>query len=226
MKRLMNRYVKSSKLSEAQFRALVRLVAADLTASQIALVSGLNRNTVNRYLWLLRHRMAVWCEAQKPFFGVVEADESYFGPRRVKGLTGRGAGRKTIVFGIFERGGRVYCEIVPDASRASLQRVIRRKVAVETVINTDRWRSYNGLVELGYGHFRVDHGRSEFARNGVHINGIEAFWGSAKTRLAKFRGLAPAAFPLHLKECEFRYNNRGKNLTRLLLKICRENPLS
>lgn len=226
MIRHMNRYAKSSKLSEARFRALVRLVAADLTGSQIALVSGLNRNTVNRYLRLVRLRMADWCAAQKPFFGVVEADESYFGPRRVKGVTGRGAGRKTIVFGIFERRGRVHCEIVPDASRLSLQRVIRRKVAVESVINTDKWRSYNGLVELGYGHFRVDHGRSEFARDGVHINGIEAFWGYAKTRLAKFRGFSPHAFPLHLKECEFRYNNRGQNMTRLILKLCRENPLS
>lgn len=226
MKRLMNRYAKSSKLSEREFRALAKLVAADLTASQIAQVSGLNRNTVNRYLRLLRERMVAWCEAQRPFFGVVEADESYFGARRVKGQRGRGAGGKTIVFGIFERSGRVYCEVVPDASRHSLQMVIRRKVALETVINTDRWRSYNGLVEMGYGHLRVDHGQNEFARGAAHINGIEAFWGYAKTRLARFRGMSPATFPLHLKECEFRYNNRRQNLTRLILKMCRENPLS
>lgn len=226
MKRLMNRYAKSSKLSEAQFRAFIRLVAADLTASQIAQVSGLNRNTVNRFLSLLRLRMAEWCEAQKPFFGVVEADESYFGPRRVKGMTGRGAGRKTIVFGIFERGGQVWCQVVPDVSMRSLQRVILERVALSSTINTDRWRSYNHLDAVGYAHVRVDHGRDEFARGEVHINGIEAFWGYAKTRLARFRGLSPKTFPLHLKECEFRYNNRGKNLTRILLKICRENPLS
>ena len=35
----------------------------------------------------------------------------------------------------------------------------------------------------------------------------------------------PATFPLHLKECEFRFNNRALNLTRILLKICREKPL-
>ena len=226
MKRLVNRYVKSSKLSEPQFRLFAKLFAADLTATQIAAVSGLNRNTVNRLARLLRERMAAWCAAQRPLLGIVEADESYFGPRRVKGLAGRGAGRKTIVFGIFERGGIVYCEIVPDVSKASLQQVIRGRVAPETLINTDRWRSYNGLVELGYGHKRIDHGRSEFARGAVHINGIEAFWGYAKTRLARFRGLSRATFHLHLKECEFRYNNRGRNLTRLPLKLCRDNPLS
>ena len=225
MRRLMNRYAKSSQLSEAQFRALVKFVAADLTASQIALVSGLNRNTVNRYLALFRQRMAAWCAAQPPLFGVVEADESYFGPRRVKGQVGRGAGKKTIVFGIFERDGRVWCEVVPDASTRSLHGAILRRVAVDSRINTDKWRSYNHLDEKGYEHVRIDHGEGEFARDGVHVNGIEAFWGYAKTRLARFRGIDPKTFPLHLKECEFRYNNRSQNLTRLILKMCRENPI-
>ena len=108
----------------------------------------------------------------------------------------------------------------------SLQRVILERVEPASVINTDRWRSYNRLGEFGYAHVRVDHGRDEFVRDDVHINGIEAFWGYAKTRLARFRGISPKTFPLHLKECEFRYNNRGQNLTRLLLKICREKPLS
>lgn len=226
MEMLRNRYARSSKLSEARFRAFIRLVAADLTASQIAQVSGLNRNSVNRLLGLLRVRMAEWCARQETFSGIVEADESYFGPRRVKGMTGRGAGRKTIVFGIFERGGQVWCQVVPDVSMRSLQRVILERVEPDTVINTDRWRSYNRLGDVGYAHVRVDHGRDEFVRGDVHINGIEAFWGYAKTRLARFRGLSITTFSLHLKECEFRYNNRGRNLTRLLLKICRENPLS
>jgi transposase len=30
---------------------------------------------------------------------------------------------------------------------------------------------------------------------------------------------------LHLKECEFWFNHRGKNLYILLIKIIRENPL-
>jgi hypothetical protein len=40
---------------------------------------------------------------------VLEADESYFGPQRVRGRCGRGAGGKTIVFGLFKRGDTVYC---------------------------------------------------------------------------------------------------------------------
>lgn len=84
-----------------------------------------------------------------------------------------------------------------------------------------------GLVEIGYGHKRVDHGKNEFAKkDGTHINGIEGFWGIAKVRLTKFRGMAPQTFYLHLKETEFRYNHRNENLGRLILKICRSDPLN
>jgi transposase len=54
-----------------------------------------------------------------------------------------------------------------------------------------------------------------------HINGIEGFWGMAKTRLVKFRGLCRSTFYLHLKECEFRFNHRDEDLYQLLLKITR-----
>lgn len=221
-----NRYCKSSKLSERKFRELVKYFSADLTATQIAQLSGINRNTVNRYLRLIRNRLVAHCEEWRPMCGVIEVDESWFGAKRVKGKRGRGAYGKTTVFGIHERNGMVYTEIVPDCSKATLQGIIRGKVDVSSVINSDGWRGYNGLVDIGYGHFRVDHSKDEFARGHTHINGIEGFWGLAKVRLAKFRGMHKSTFLLHLKESEFRYNYRKQNLTRIILKICRNYPLS
>ena len=226
MKSRKNCYVKSSQLSEAKFRELVKYFSADLTATQIAQLSNINRNTINRYLRLIRHRIVEQSEAQCSFFGVVEVDESWFGARRVKGKRGRGAFGKTTVFGIYERQGQVYTEIVPNCSKVTLQGIIRGKVNIDSVVNSDGWRGYNGLVDIGYGHFRVEHSRDEFARGPVHINGIEGFWGYAKVRLAKFRGMHPQTFLLHLKETEFRYNMRNKNIGRHILKICRKNPLN
>lgn len=77
------------------------------------------------------------------FKGVVEIDESYFGPRRIRGKRGRKTGGKTIVFGIFKKDDKIYTEIVPDASKASLIRVTRGHVPVESVIHTDGWRGYS-----------------------------------------------------------------------------------
>lgn len=77
---------------------MARHFSLDLTSENIAVLTGLNRNTVNRYLRLLRKKIAEFCEIQSPFKGEVEVDESYFGAKRVKGKRGRrGAGNKTPV---------------------------------------------------------------------------------------------------------------------------------
>jgi hypothetical protein len=79
------------------------------------------------------------------------------------------------------------------------------------VIHSDGWRGYDGLVDVGYSkHFRVLHSNNEFANEYSHINGIESFWSSAKRRLQKFNGIPAHTFYLHLKECEYRFNNRHK----------------
>ena len=78
--------------------------------------------------------------------GTVEVDESFFGAARPRGVVGsRKRGRGTLkqpVFGIFERGGRVYTEIIPDAKKATLQEVIRGRIALESVVISDGWRGY------------------------------------------------------------------------------------
>ncbi len=215
------RFVRA-RISRAKFRQILRLCALDLTATQITALTGLNRNTVNRYLTLIRQAVAAHCERESPFSGDVELDESYFGARRVRGKRGRGARGKTIVFGIYKRNGRVYTEIVPNCKKASMQAIIRGKVDLASTIHTDGFRSYDGIVHMGYQkHYRVRHSRDEFVRGTAHINGIEGFWGMAKTRLVKFKGMRRSTFYLHLKECEFRFNHRDEDLYHLLLKITR-----
>ena len=58
-----------------------------------------------------------------------------------------------------------------------------------------------------------------------HINGIESFWGYAKNRLVKFKGMNKSMFNLHLKECEFRINNRKQNIYRVSLGVFRKESL-
>lgn len=221
-----NKYAKNAKISEAKFRELLKLFCADLDATQITELTGINRNSVNRYLRAVRERIAEYCEFVSPIKGSVEVDESFFGARRVKGKRGRGAYGKTIVFGLFKRDGNVYTEIVPDCSSKTLQGIIRGRVSPESVIHSDGWRGYDGLVDVGYAkHYRVNHGENEFAKGTVHINGIEGFWGVSKTRLSKFRGLPKSTFYLHLKECEFRFNHRKDDIYKNLLRLLRKNPL-
>ena len=223
-----NKYINSSKISEAKFREIVKYFVADLSATQIATLSGVSRSSINKYVMEIRHRIYDFCNSESPFIalGDVELDESYFGARRVRGKRGRGAYGKTIVFGLLKRGGKVYTEIVPDCKSKTLQDIVRGKVSAELIIHTDGWRGYDGLVDIGYNkHFRVNHGNNEFANKQTHINGIESFWSFAKTRLVKFHGISKSTFNLHLKECEFRFNYRNDNLYAIILKLVRNNPL-
>jgi transposase len=198
----------------------------DLTATNCAVMTNLSVRRVNDIYLKIRKRIAQYCELKSPYSGEVEVDESYFGPKRIRGKRGRGAGGKTIVFGIFKRNGHVYTEIVPNASKASLLRAIRGQVSLETIVHSDGWRGYDGLVDMGYAkHLRVQHSNNEFANNKSHINGIESFWSFAKRRLVKFNGIHKHTFYLHLKETEFRFNHRRDNLHKALLKLLRNHPI-
>jgi len=222
-----NKYARRSRISEKKFRQLIKFFSLDLDATRTSEICNTNRNTVNRHFNLFRSRIARLCEKTSPFTGTVEIDESYFGPKRVKGKRGRGASNKTKVFGILKRGGKIYTEIVPDCKSKTLQDIIRGKINPESVVNSDGWRAYDGLVDIGYSkHYRVIHSKDEFARGSSHINGIESFWSYAKRRLQKFQGVVKHTFYLHLKETEYRFNLRKFDLYSILLKEFRERPLN
>ncbi len=218
-------------MSEAKFRQVARLFALDLTATDAAELAGLTRKTVTGVYLRIRRRLAEASAREAAWTpGEVEADEAYFGARRVRGKPGRGAGGKTPVLGLRKRQGRVYAEVVPNCSKAVLQQVIRGRVPLESVLHTDMWGGYDGLVDVGYRrHYRVRHAGGEYARRErgttTHVNGVESFWAFAKQRLSKFHGVAPHTFHLHVKECEWRFNTPRPARYRALLALLREHPL-
>lgn len=200
----------------------------DINASKTAPLVGMNRNTINH--WYNVFRRAIYAHQMQEFkkiFGEAEVDESYFGARRKRGYKGklkRGRGTlKQPVFGLFKRNGRVYTEIVPNCKKVTLQAIIKGQIDPSTVIYSDKWRGYDGLVDVGYDkHFRVSHGDNEFSKGyGIHINGIENFWSFTKRRLAKFNGVKKN-FDLHLKDSEWRYGRELATLETELWKILKK----
>lgn len=143
-------------------------------------------------------------ESHAIFDGIVELDESYFGGIR-KGKRGRGAAGKVAVFGILKRDGKVYTRVVGDTKTETLMPLITRKIAPDSIVYTDCYRSYNALDVNHFYHERINHS-TLFAQGKNHINGIENFWNQAKRVLRKYNGIPKGSFPLFLKECEFRFN--------------------
>ncbi len=63
---------------------------------------------------------------------------------------------KITVFGILERNGKVKVEIVEDVSAETILRETIKKVKRGSIIYTDQFRSYDGLVIYGFRHERID----------------------------------------------------------------------
>ena len=214
---------RSPRLSFRKRKKLLLYFAKDLTATQAADLAEVNRNTVNVWYALFRKQIVFFCEQTgQKMSGEIELDESYFGgPKRKthakeRRKRGRGAENKVPVFGVLKRDGKVYTQIIKNASKAELRPIITAIVRRKSTIYTDKWKSYDGLVFDGYKHQRINHSKQYSDRRGTHINGIENFWSFAKRRLAKFNGVSRTTFLLHLKECEFRYNHKGAMLETLL----------
>ncbi len=216
--------LKKAKISTYKIKKIIECFCIDIDATKTAQLLKMNRKTINRYFAIFREAIFDYQNAAKQrFIGDLELDESYFGPQRVRGIPGkRGRGtHKQPVFGIFERGGRVYTEIVSDCSKSTLQAIILGKIDPRSIIHSDKWRGYDGLVDVGYDkHFRVNHGKW-FVNGKTHINGIESFWSFTKRRLKKFNGVKPN-FHLHLKECEWRWNRDHLILQKDLFKILKK----
>ena len=85
-----NRYIKHIHISENKFLQVFRLFCTDLTSTQIAVVTKINRNNIiNCVLQLLRTRILKLAEEESYFeAGEIEVDESYFGVKRVRGKRG------------------------------------------------------------------------------------------------------------------------------------------
>lgn len=202
---MINRYVNRAKISEVKFRELIRFFSLDLTATQIAELTGLNRNTVNRYLTEIRKKIIRYCEITSPLpVNNAQVSET--------------KGHKSFSILIKEHGSKIYTGITLPKQQ------IDNKTGVENLY--DMISNFDMLIDMDSGkHHYLGEKNSDNDQHRRKVNRIESFWGNAKSRLAKFKGMHSSTFKYHLKECEFRYNNRDQDLYQQLLKILRKDPL-
>lgn len=203
-----------------------------------------SRSCANRWYRHFRELIYMSLRTAPRFFGVVEMDQTMIGgrgTRRMRETLKRlehlphaeylrrarelRSEHKVEIFGIRQREGSVYTHIIKKADRQTLEPIIRLVVEQGSTIYTDKWRAFNALGLDGYTHLNVNHSEEYVSQQGVHVNGIEQFWSFCKRRLSKFNGLARSTLPLHVKECEWRYNTgRGNLLPALKLLLPPDRP--
>ncbi len=147
--------------------------------------------------------------------GHVELDETYVGGkprnRNNSGYHKKKAPKpkKTVIFGMVERGGDIITKIVPNARKVTLLPIVQKYIAKGTVLSTDEWKAYKALGRKGYTHNSVNHSKRQYVDGNTHTNTLEGFWSHFKNSVrGTHKSISPKHMMNYLHEFEFRFNLR------------------
>lgn len=177
---------------------------------------GISSNQLKRMLgvsyktaWYLSHRIreAMKDEAGDLLTGIIEADDTDFGPRGHK--RGRGS-RKTVVLGAVERGGRVKMKVQDRVTKRNLHGFLRSAIADDAeAIYTDAFPAYGDLSDGNTRHGVINHSEGVCIEADVHTQTIEGVWSLLKRSIiGSYHHLSVKHLDAYLDEMAFRYNNR------------------
>lgn len=143
---------------------------------------------------------------------IVELDETYVGGK-AKGKRGRGAAKKTPVFGAVERDGKIKTKVVLNVRKLTLMPLIKDMVTDNSVVVTDESNSYNDVKKLGHLHESINHSKGQYVDGDVHTNTIEGFWSQFKRSVhGTYHSVSKKHLQLYLDEFSFRYSHRKSDV--------------
>ena len=152
-----HRFISKSSALKIDWRTLRKIIQEFILEHSTDTI--LFRVNVSKYkllktLTLLR--IAMLRNVPEVFEGFIEVDETYIGgqwknkplkiklksrkPKRGRGTT------KQPVFGILCRGGKVWAEVISGVEAEDLQPLIEKQVKKGSIICSDDWQAYTGIV--------------------------------------------------------------------------------
>lgn len=204
-----NKLLKGAHLSERKCREILQLFCDDLTATQIAEISGVSRVTVNNYFKLIRNHIASHCQKEHAagisFYEQPDAastynanDHAYYGFSIKNG--------KICTQWLKEVGDEVLKSVITPSSGESEYKLLSSMFEnFEAIADCSAWNL----------HWMLPAGNKSTGA----LSEINVFWQHTKGRLHKFRGMSKNTLNLHIKECEFRYNYRDTEIFPVLMNI-------
>jgi transposase-like protein len=168
--------------------------------------------------WLHKLRRAMVRPGRDRLNGVVEVDEAFIGGPR-PGKRGRGAAGKSLVMIAAEADGKKIGRIrmvrVADAAAANLLPALKHSIEPGTLVQTDGWKAYGGLKDLGYGHEVIhpaaDLGENLLPRVNLTVSLLKRWL------LGTHQGaVGPQHLDYYLDEFTFRFNGRTSSSRGLL----------
>lgn len=213
------RWINNCNLAAREWLRVLRLFADEATAQQVGRELGLSYNTAYKAVNTIRFAIMARALDAKQLLGETSSLGLTLPGRMLRDRPEPVGGVDTPVFGIMDRREWVFVDLIPgfDAETILHFQLNFQLAAVRqgNVVYTDRYQRYDTLICCVGNSPTAQYIKS--SKRGVSIddNG-EGFWQYAGQRLLKYHGVTPQRFPLYLKELEFRYNSRNKDLLPLL----------
>lgn len=191
------------------FRAMWHITDQKYGANALGLQRVLNLGSYHTaWEWLHKLRRAMVRPHRERLSGTIEVDETYVGGQK-PGKRGRGAAGKALVgIAVEDKGeegiGRIRLQHLEDASAASLGPFVQSIADAGSVIRTDDWLGYNGLIDSGFHHIVASSNDLKI----VHL--IAALL--KRWLLGTYQGaVRPSHLAYYLDEYTFRFNRRTCN---------------
>ncbi len=178
--------------------------------------------------WFMLQRIREMLKEKHTFLkNIVEIDETYIGgleanKHESKKDKTKKVPKKTVVFGIYERGGNIVTQVVQSTKVGDVIPCIIENVQHGSTLYTDDLATYARLSKF-YKHDFVKHGKGEYKKGDVHTNNIENFWSHLKRGiLGIYHSVSKQHLARYCNEYAFRYNTRKESdNNRFFMTLCR-----
>jgi transposase len=198
---------------------LITSTRCGISAKQLERELGVTYKTAWRMFNKIRNQLME--QDGEPLSGDVEADETLYGgkfrnkDRRKRAELGWSPKRydnefkKTMVFGVVQRGGQVRATVIPDSAGPTLHKAVQTYVVPESMLFTDEWGGYTTIGQRMKGHRRIRHKERIYVEGDVHTQTIEGFWALTKNGIrGAYHSVSTKWLQGYLNEYAWRYNHR------------------
>jgi hypothetical protein len=196
------------------------------------------------WAWLQKLRRCTVRKDRGKLSRRIEVDEFYIGGKK-PGKRGRGADGKIIVYVAVERYleqnpetlenywqiGRTRMQVALDCSSYSLETFINHNVEIGSIVATDKWSSYQPIVNTRHNHEVIDPSEQKGSENGLY--GAHLIVSLVKRLIrSTFQGrFEPKYLQNYLDEYVFRFNRRksksiGKKFMRIVQQVVKSRKIS